>query len=102
KRAGACRVFRREAAVGKIRRTRIVVETERLLVVRRGRARAGGWCEGCGASVTLVGLEEAAILSGRSQSEVARRVESGSLHFKESPRGVLLICLDSLLAGEQT
>ena len=85
--------------MGKIRRTKIVVETERLLVVRRGRARTQGWCEGCGAGVALVGLEEAAILSGRSQREIVRRVESGSLHFKESPRGVLLICLDSLLAG---
>lgn len=86
--------------MGKIRRTRIVVETERLLVVRRGRGRAPeGWCEGCGASATLVGLEEAAILCGASQREIVRRVDSGSLHFKESARGVLLICLDSLLAS---
>ncbi|HYY95323.1 MAG TPA: hypothetical protein VE713_12460 [Pyrinomonadaceae bacterium] len=84
--------------MGKIRRTSIVVETERLLVVRSRRARAQGWCEACGATVRMVGLEEAAIVSGRSQREIVRRVESGLLHFNESARGVLHICLDSLLA----
>jgi hypothetical protein len=83
--------------VGKIRRTRIVVETERLLVVRSRRARTEGWCEACGATVQMVGLEEAAIVSGRSQREIVRRIEAGSLHFNESARGVLHICLDSLL-----
>jgi hypothetical protein len=83
--------------VGKIRRTKIVVETERLLVVRPRRARFEGWCEGCGSNVTLVGLDDAALMSGRSQREIVREVEAGTLHFSESESGVLLICLDTLL-----
>ena len=80
----------------KIRRTKVVVETERLLYVRGRRGGAPTWCEGCGAAVMMVGLDEAALASGQSQREIVRRVESGALHFAEAA-GVLLVCLDSLL-----
>ena len=83
--------------MGKIRRTKVVVETERLLYVRGRRGGDVAWCEGCGAAVRVVGLDEAALASGESQREIVRRVESGALHFKESAGGRLLLCLDSLL-----
>ena len=85
----------------KIRRTKIVVETERLLVVRSRRG-VEGRCEACGATARMVGLDEAAAVSGRSQRELVRRVDEGSLHFSESARGRLLICLNSLLGGART
>jgi len=84
---------------GMKRRTRIVVETERLLVVRRRRGQYEGSCGECGGSARLVGLDEAASVSGLSQREIVRQVEAGSLHFEESARGTLLVCLASLLGG---
>ena len=86
----------------KTRRTRIVVETERLLVVRTRRAGVASWCAACGGDVQMVGLDEAAQVSARSQREIVRRVEAGRLHFTESARGRLLICLNSLLADART
>ena len=83
----------------KIRRTKVVVETERLLVVRARRGETASWCAACGAAVRMVGLDEAAIVSGRSQREIVRWVEAGSLHFTEAARGRLLVCLNSLLAA---
>jgi hypothetical protein len=78
------------------RRTTIVIETERLLVVRSQGGNSELWCEHCGSLVTMIGLETAAIVSATSEREIARRVEDGGLHFAESSRGVLLICLPSL------
>lgn len=81
-----------------MKRTRITVETERLLVVNRHRrARLEGWCAGCGKTVRLIRAEEAAALSGAGLREICRQVESDSLHYTETPDRVLLICFDSLL-----
>jgi len=82
--------------MGKVRRTKIVVETQRLLVLRNGRG-AVCWCEGCGAAVRMLGLDEAAVVAECSQRELVRRVEAGALHLRESAGGRLLICLNSLL-----
>lgn len=83
------------------RRTTIVVETERLLVIRSAGS-VERWCNGCGAMVTMAGLELAAIVSATSQREIVRRVESGGLHVAESASGVLLICLPSLCPRRTT
>jgi hypothetical protein len=84
------------------RRTRIVVETERLLIVRSGRGESMQWCEACGEVVRMVRLDEAALVTGSSQRDLVHRLDAGSLHFVELSRGVLLICLSSLLPEERT
>jgi hypothetical protein len=84
----------------KTRRTKITVETERLLVISRRRGQAEGWCEACRAEVRLVGIEEAALVARLAQRAIFRRIEPGRLHFTETPGGALWICLESLL--EQT
>jgi hypothetical protein len=86
----------------KTRRTKITVETERLLVISRTRGAVESWCESCGAAARLVGLDEASALSGHDQRQLVHQVEDGSLHFIESPRGRLLICLNSLLGESRS
>ncbi|MFL6275056.1 MAG: hypothetical protein ACJ74G_07580 [Blastocatellia bacterium] len=91
----------------KTKRTRVTVETERLLVISRKGVTTESWCQDCGAMTRMIGLDEASAVSGQSQRQIARSVEAGTLHFSESPRGALLICLNSLLAeprpgGEQS
>jgi hypothetical protein len=79
-----------------MKRTRIIVETERLLSLsRRGRA-VDCWCERCGGSVQMICAQRAATLIDIGLREICRRVEAGRLHFKETSEGELLICLNSL------
>jgi hypothetical protein len=82
--------------VGKIRRTEITVETERLLVVSRRGGAFEGWCEGCGRATRLLTAEEAARAAGLSLRALCRLVEAGQLHFTETEGGSLFICPDSL------
>ena len=86
----------------KTKRTKITIERERLLVVATARARAQGWCEPCRAEVKMVGAAEAAAITGFSQRAIFRLIEAGRLHFSETPRGVLSICLNSLLEHGST
>jgi hypothetical protein len=75
----------------KERRTEVTVETETLLVVRRGGA-ARGWCDACGAEVALLTPLAAARASGVSTRLVYARLEAGLVHFAELPDGTLLVC----------
>lgn len=80
-----------------VKRTRITVETERVLVVSRRHRIVESWCDGCGHKVKLLRAEEAAFISGVSLRDICRQVESDSLHYMETADRVLMICLDSLL-----
>ena len=81
----------------KIKRIRITVETERLLVISKQGRAVEGWCACCGESVELIRPEEAAALSSLSLRALRRQMERGALHYVETPDGVSLICLNSLL-----
>ena len=82
----------------KTRRTRITVETERVLIVRGHSCESDGWCNQCGAKVKLVAPEVAASLSGLSRRAVYRLIETGQVHFTESRDAIVSICLESLTA----
>ena len=83
------------------RRKKVTVETERLLVISH-YSGAQGWCEGCSATVKMMGPEEAAAFAGLSQRAIFRLIESSQLHFTETPDGGLLICVNSLLEKPKT
>jgi hypothetical protein len=82
--------------VGKIRRTEITLETERLLVISRRPAAFEGPCEGCGRGTLWIPAQEAASAAGLSLRALCRMVEARRLHFAETEGGALLICSDSL------
>jgi hypothetical protein len=75
----------------------ITVETERLLVIRRRYQAIEAWCEGCGAQSVMIRPDQAAAVSGRTLRSIFADIEDGSLHFRETPDGLLLICLTSLI-----
>jgi hypothetical protein len=85
----------------KTRRTKVTVEKERLLIVSRQR-QVAAWCEACRSEVKMIGAEEASVLTGLSQRAIFRLIEADQLHFSETRRGALLICLNSLLAETST
>jgi len=77
------------------KRTEITIETDRLTLVS-SRKSPVIWCESCAAPVGMLTVDEAAALAGATSRSIFRRVESGELHFAETPTGRLFICLNSL------
>ena len=81
--------------MSKKRITKITVEQERVIIRRRHTA-APAWCDACRAQTQMLNPEEAAAIAAVTPRTIYRWVESGKLHFTESPDGALLICLNSL------
>lgn len=77
--------------------TEITIETEQVVVIRQQADVAERWCGGCSTFVRMVTPEQAALMTHISARTIYRQAENGELHFTETPEGLLLICLDSLL-----
>jgi len=76
--------------------TIISVEKERVIEIRwQGRKRESG-CEQCGIRTRLLTLDEAALVAGVSSSLICGWIETGRVHLKKTPEGLLLVCLNSL------
>jgi len=43
--------------------------------------------------------DEATTICGESTREIFRRLDSGAIHFAESPNGLVRLCLPSLVAA---
>ena len=80
--------------------TRIFTETHEVLSVRR-HAHAPSevvvLCEECSSPVPLVSLEEALAVVGGTALAIYRLTEARLIHFRESPEGLVFVCLDSLI-----
>jgi hypothetical protein len=86
--------------VKRIRRLEIIVETERRLTLRKPGPAHAVRCEQC--SGVLVLAEEAVAVTGLSSRALHRMVETGEVHFAETPAGALLVCPDSFRAAQAT
>lgn len=84
------------------RRREITIETERLMVIteRHRSSLTTVWCPACGADSQMVNVDRAAILSHATSRAIYGRVEDGTLHWTETPQGLLLICHNSLVARD--
>jgi hypothetical protein len=80
-----------------MKKTKITVQTDRVLVIRRRRRGGLKWCESCAARVEMMNPEEAAAVSGLSLRAIFRLVEASRLHFTETAEGLLWVCFNSLL-----
>ena len=80
------------------KRTRITVETEQVLVIRR-RGCARRWCQECAREVDMVSFAEAGALTGLAERQLCEcaRTEKWHLAVDGSP----LICLESLLNAQR-
>jgi len=77
------------------RRREIIIETHLVQIVH-GRKRQSAWCQACAATTGMITPEEAAVLARVTARTIYQWVETGALHFSETPGGALLICLTSL------
>lgn len=82
------------------KRTRITVETEQVLIVRR-RACAQRWCWECGREVDMVGFAQAAVLTGVAQRSLRDHARAEKWHLAETNDGSPLICLESLVTASK-
>ena len=78
------------------RKTEITIETERVLIIRRSQSRRA-WCGECGREVDIVGLAEAAMLTGAGQSLLRDSAEGRGWHVSEDRNGAISVCLDSVV-----
>ena len=79
------------------RRVEITVETDRVWVIRGQQSRFTR-CPGCDDQARMIDVARAAELVRESQRQIFRWIETGQLHFLETPGVPLLVCLNSLLA----
>lgn len=79
-----------------VKTTRITIETENLLVVRRGKAIVT-WCPACRADVEVMMLEGDSLGEDIPSGYLRDWIRTGKLHLWRSAEGSAQICLPSLL-----
>lgn len=80
----------------KKRKYEVTIERDEVLVIRSPATEQTDWCSGCGREVSMVTPDQAVLIAGASWRQVSSWVESASVHFVETPDGLLLICLESI------
>jgi hypothetical protein len=78
------------------KRTQITIETERVVTIRRRRAKRA-FCPECGCEVDMVSLAEVGALTGQPQLKLADSKSVPGWHVSEGADGSPVICLPSLL-----
>ena len=78
------------------RRTEITIESSRFISISQIGGAARLSCLECGGDIEMVTPDHAATLFRLSTRIIHRLVEDGKVHFRETPDGSLLICLNSL------
>ena len=79
------------------KQTKIMIESDSLLIVRGGNSTRA-WCPRCGAEVETIALENTGVVSNRDGSHIEEWLNSEELHRSEAADGSTLVCLNSLLA----
>jgi hypothetical protein len=78
------------------RTTRITVETDTFLVIRRATA-ALAWCPDCCAEVDVITLTLDSFEEPATSAQVEQWLATGTLHLWHTAEGVVQICVTSLL-----
>jgi hypothetical protein len=76
--------------------TRITVETDTFLLVRRAKA-ALTWCPACGAEVDVITLTPESLTDPATAVQVEDWLATGKLHYWRTAEEAFQICVPSLL-----
>lgn len=79
---------------GAVRATRITVETETLVLVRRAKAVLA-WCPDCRAEVDVIALDK--LTEPVTAAQIHEWFGANDLHFWQMAEGSVRICVKSLL-----
>ncbi len=77
---------------------RIEIVTVREQVYQSSAMSAVPWCHICGAAAQMLTPTVAALLTNINLRTLFRWIESGDIHFQETPEDNLFLCLDSVQA----
>lgn len=72
----------------------IVFEKEETVLLRRSAATINEFCASCERCTIMATPEAVALVSGLSEREIFRMIETGEIHFYEGPK--IYVCLSSL------
>lgn len=75
--------------------TRITVECQTLLVIRRAKAVLA-WCPGCDGEVEVIALDSDSLVEPVAAAQIQGWQGTGKLHFWQTAKGPTQICLTSL------
>jgi hypothetical protein len=76
--------------------TRVTIETERTLIVRRG-SLGRAWCETCARETEMVSPYALGRLVTGGEQQIQQWIDSGDLHTSAPVSGSVRLCLNSLL-----
>jgi hypothetical protein len=79
-----------------VRTTRITVETELLVVIRRAKAVLA-WCPECLANVETITLDADSLAEPATAAQIQEWLATGKLHLWQPINGSAQICVTSLL-----
>jgi len=76
--------------------TEVFIETSEILIIKRNRNFVRTWCEDCGREVSMLPVQEAALLSGHDVKAIRSMMENRLIHFCYLKPATPSICLRSL------
>lgn len=77
-------------------RTEVFIETSETFIIKRNRTFVRTWCEDCGREVSMLPVEEAALLTGHDIKAIRSMMEKRHIHFSCLKPETPSICLRSL------
>jgi probable HAF family extracellular repeat protein len=79
-----------------LKTTRITVETDTLMVIRRAKAVLA-WCPDCHAQVNVIALGSDSLAEAATAAQLQQWLDTGKLHLWQQGNGPAQICVPSLL-----
>jgi Domain of unknown function (DUF4124) len=89
--------IRKARVLVKKTKTEITIRTDEVVILRTNRRESRISCQQCQGKTLMIKAEEAMALAHTTAREIYRWVETGQIHYTESPDGSLLLCPDSIL-----
>jgi hypothetical protein len=77
-------------------RTEVFIETSEILIIKRNRTFVRTWCKDCEREVSMLPLQEAALLTGYDVKAIYSMIENQHIHFCYLKSASPSICLRSL------
>ena len=84
----------------KTRRTEKTVEIHEIYAIRTASGSLPALCAECSTGdAIMLAADHAALLSHVPTRMIYRLVETGSIHYRETPNGSLVVCVRTLVAA---
>lgn len=77
-------------------RTEVFIETSEIFVIKRNRTFVRTWCEDCERVVSMLSIEEAALLTGHDVKAIRLMMENQHVHVCYLKSKTPSVCLRSL------